>query len=201
MITRESVAGLVGRRVEVVWGGDAYREFLQYRGMTPDGLSVYLADGNTGRESKHAISNGPMTAIIDAPLTCAQCGCETQRLFGPDTNFCADCEREWAARHASKPYMECEKDGCQNDNAFYSPKARRFLCPSCHANGRTLSGMGPEARVLEDVAHSRRKAAACRSDDIESYAHDWVQVKSKRVCRLCGQNVFVGEFRRDPCRD
>ena len=145
------------------------------RAVTP--MDMIILAGQGGRE--RIVELEALEVIKAAPVTCPDC--QVQHQVDRESLRCADCERDWA-RAQPKPSETCED--CGGLGAFYSPRSRRFLDTACHVVAGSLTGNGPELRVMT-------REAPCRTDDVDSERHDWRKAKSSFLCRLCNIKVNV----------
>lgn len=140
-----------------------------FRTVAANGDAIMSGEG--GRELRVPVTN--LMLIKAEPVVCPECSTEHQ--IDRPSRRCADCERAWAWAQP-KPRELCET--CGEPGAVYSPLAKAFRCPQCHAKGGTLTGSSAEARALTE-------SAICRSDDVHSLRHDWTRSKSSYLCRGC----------------
>lgn len=162
-------ADLRNKRVLAKLRGDTEAGHWIFRSLTPKGMIVMA--GYYGME--RFFRPDEIESLNPDPIKCPKCRIEHQ--IWRESLRCVDCERE-AGFRSSKPSETCET--CGELGAFYSPRAKRFGCAQCHAKAGTLTGIGPEARVM-------MQAAPCRSDDIHSERHEWKKLKTSYVCAIC----------------
>lgn len=171
-----------------LFAGTVFEGELRY--VTPRDQVVITLDGDNGHETWLPLED--LEAIEDARHKCAACGGLVNRVFpGREDSalLCADCSRE-RARLLPPPTVACED--CGADGAFRSPKTDAFRCASCHVKADTLSGLGTERRVLEQLEKSDPVlGAVCRGADQDDPRHDWKQLRTSRWrCRSCHANAY-----------
>lgn len=183
MVTREDVSALIETRVRIKWGGQP--EVALLRAVTPSDIVILAGEG--GIETFVPLAD--VKSVEDARHECKKCKDRVNRVFGrteESAGLCATCTREWAATQPV-PREICEK--CGVEGAFYSPAAKYFACAQCHAKRGTLTGIGPEARVLQ--AREHQLDSECKGADTDDLRHRWWHIKGHRYhCKLCPARRF-----------
>lgn len=187
MTLKEEALLLRGTRVRAEFATVGALEGV-LRFVTPKDM-VVLADS---RGFEHSYPLADLVDVRDARFQCAQCGVRVNRVFaGRDdpAELCTSCSRQ-RAQLLPPPSMACED--CGKAGAFRSPKTNAFRCAPCHVKADTLSGLGAERRVLEQLEKTDPVlGAACRGADQNDQRHDWKQLrKSRWRCRACHANAY-----------
>ena len=176
--TADAVRAFMRTRVRVLLAnGDVHERTLS--AFTP--LDVLLLADPQGFELR--VPRSDVRRISDAQYVCSECERKTNTRYAEDR--CADCYRVWCMNQPV-PSETCEV--CGGGSAFYSPAAKYFACAQCHAKRGTLTGAGPEARLLQANA---RSFANCVGSDTDDTRHRWFRIKGKRYhCKNCPARRF-----------
>lgn len=169
-VTKDVAKRAIGLRVEVDHG---VKDVGTLAAVTPAGWLI-LTDSR-GRETLIELSS--VKTMNDARYLCDRCGDRVNKIY---SGRCATCEREWAKKQPV-PREQCEEHADCLGKAYYSPKAKAFLCPQHHAQRGTNVGLHVESRVRE---------AVCRGADVTDERHEWKKLKSRYCCRHCFVSTF-----------
>lgn len=159
--TTEELRAQRGKRIRITFH-DGETHSGQLEGATAE--LIYFAGEGGG------VTRTEIQRIELAPLVCAVCGRETNRLF---EDMCADDYRA-AAQRKPMPREPCAVCGAAG---IREPGTNDFLCAQHHAEaGNKLRMNHSASNVL----------AECYTEDVNSSKHEWGQVRGARFrCVRC----------------